>query len=167
MPPDLVFCPFSNDRLRDWPISYYRALAERCLNDLQLVISILGAPAQRQLGNLLVRGLPADRIRNDCGRLKWHEVEQTLEGATAVVGNNSGLAHLAGQRGAPTLVVFSGTVPYVEWMPRGPKVALVTKKTVCSPCGSVFCPYNKRCLREITPDIVFDQLTDLMVSSPP
>jgi len=162
MPPNLVFCPFSNDLLRDWPISYYRALAERCLNNLQLVISILGAPAQRQLGNLLVRGLPADRIRNDCGRLTWHEVEQTLESATAVVGNNSGLAHLAGQIGTPTLVVFSGTVPYVEWMPRGPKVMVLAKDTVCAPCRSGFCPYDKRCLREITPDTVYKQLTDLL-----
>lgn len=162
----LVFCPFSNDLLRDWPLHYYRALAERCLSELELVIAVLGAPAQRQLGNMLVRGLPADQIRNDCGRLPWHEVEQTLIGAAAVVGNNSGLAHLAGQRGAPTLVVFSGTVPYVEWMPRGPKVALVTKKTVCSPCDSVFCPYNKRCLREIPPDTVFDQLSGLLASFP-
>jgi ADP-heptose:LPS heptosyltransferase len=158
---DALIFPFANDPLRDWPLEHYRELIEICLERADFRFRILGAPEQTQLANVLVRSLPGDRVVNDCGRLPWPEVEAAIQGARIVIGNNSGLAHLASQLGVPTLVVFSGTVSFVEWMPRGPLVSILYNQTVCSPCRTLLCPHDKRCLREITPERVYAKLMEL------
>jgi ADP-heptose:LPS heptosyltransferase len=47
-----------------------------------------------------------------------------LAGATVVVSNDSGIAHLAAGLGAPVVAIFGPTDP-VTWRPRGPRVVAV------------------------------------------
>jgi ADP-heptose:LPS heptosyltransferase len=75
------------------------------------------------------------------------------------VANNSGIAHLAAELGVPTVCVFGASHNPYEWMPRGPVVTTLHKRTGCAPCASgqlPDCPYDKRCLREIGPETVFE-----------
>lgn len=157
----IVVAPFSNSDIRDWPIDHYAALvgivAERLPQDEP--IRIVGTANQKLGANEIVRGHPAPRVVNECGRLAWPELIERLEQARCVIGNNSGIAHLSGHLGVPTVCIFGGSHQRREWHARGPSVIIVSRAIGCSPCqldhGSVS-PYGKACLRQIEPEAVAD-----------
>ncbi len=155
----VVMAPLSNDPLRDWPAEHFRTLAVLCIERLGATVSFLGTRAQRGAVNPIVRTLPSARARNLCGLTDWAAAERLIDQADCVVANNSGIAHVAAGRGVPTVCVFGASHSPAEWMPRGPSVTVLVKRTACAPCGInriADCPSDRRCLREIPPVSVFD-----------
>lgn len=155
----LVIAPLSNDPLRDWPMPHFGRLAALCVERLDAAITYVGIRAQRVAVNQIVRGFPPDRVRNLCGAMSWGQTGELILQATCVVANNSGIAHLAAGLGKPTVCVFGASHNPYEWMARGPAVITLHKQTGCAPCafGQLCeCPFDKRCLREISPDTVFE-----------
>ncbi len=155
----LVVAPQSNDPLRDWPLPHFAQLARLCLDRFDAEISYIGIRAQRVAVNQIVRGFPSDRVRNLCGAMAWADTAELIRTADCVVANNSGIAHLAAGIGVPTVCVFGASHNPYEWMARGPFVTTLHKRTGCAPCASgqlPDCPFDKRCLREIAPETVFE-----------
>jgi len=155
----IVIAPLSNDTLRDWPLTHFERLAGLCVDHLDARIDCVGIRAQRVAVNQIVRNFPPDRVRNLCGTMAWADTAGLLRSASCVVANNSGIAHLAAELGVPTVCVFGASHNPYEWMARGPRVTTVHRRTGCAPCafGSLGeCPFDKRCLREIAPETVFE-----------
>jgi ADP-heptose:LPS heptosyltransferase len=155
----LVVAPLSNDPLRDWPLPCFAELVRLCLGRLDAEIDCVGIRAQRVAVNQIVRGFPPDRVRNLCGAMAWADTAELVRSASCVIANNSGIAHLAAGLGVPTVCVFGASHNPYEWMARGPFVTTVHKRTGCAPCafGTLSdCPFDKRCLREIPPETVFE-----------
>jgi len=68
--------------------------------------------------------------------------------ARLTVSNDSGLAHLAGATGAPTVAIFGSTSS--AWTaPLGARVRIVQRAPVCSPCFQRTCAIGFRCLTAI------------------
>ena len=163
----IVMSPLSNDTLRDWPLAHFRELAALCGERLDAEVSFVGSRPQRIAVNGIVRSLPADRFHNLCGRMSWAETGALVGRADCVVSNNSGIAHLAGSLGVPTVCVFGASHNPFEWMARGPRVTTLMKRTACSPCSiarDADCPFERRCLREIPPALVFDAVREACAS---
>lgn len=156
---DILISPFSNSFMRDWPLEHFAALAGLLVERIppEIRIRIIGVPNQRLRANEIVRDQPVDRVINECGRLAWGEVVSLLRAARCIVSNNSGLGHLGGQMGIPTVCVFGGSHQRAEWRPLGRSVVLVSRAIGCSPChldhGGVS-PYRKACLHQIEPEVV-------------
>jgi ADP-heptose:LPS heptosyltransferase len=156
---DVIVAPFSNSAIRDWPAEHFADLIGLMLEDPDCPerIRVVGTANQRLGANDIVRAHPADRVSNDCGRLDWGGVLRAISEARCVVGNNSGLAHVAGYLGAPTVCVFGGSHQRSEWRPRGKNVVVLSRAIACSPCQldhGHTSYYNKACLRDITADQV-------------
>ena len=167
----VILAPFSNSDIRDWPLEHYAELAARLLPALpaQVVIRVTGTRNQRLRGHDVVRRLDPARVVNDCGRLSWAQLMDELRGAACVIGNNSGIAHLSGRFGAPTVCVFGGSHQRLEWRPRGGRVVVLSRVIACSPCGldhGVSCTYEKACLRQIEPAEVADAVLALIFAAP-
>ena len=158
---DIVVAPFSNSAIRDWPAAHFSALIGLLLREPLITgrIQVIGAPGQRLGACEIVRFHPANRVVNQCGRMEWPAVLDALRHAACVIGNNSGIAHVAGSFGTPTVCVFGGSHQRLEWRPRGSNVTVLSRAIGCSPChldhGQIS-PYGKACLRDITPDSVRD-----------
>ena len=157
---EVVISPFSNSDIRDWPIGHYADLVGLLLaGDPAIRVRIIGTPSQKLRAHEIVRTHPVGRVANDCGRLSWPEVLDLIKVSACVISNNSGVGHLAGHLGAPTVCIFGGSHQRHEWRPLGASVVLVSRVIGCSPCqldhvsGS---PYGKACLREIAPETVAD-----------
>ena len=163
----IVIAPFSNSGIRDWPSTSYRRLIGVLLERLEpdAAIRVIGTANQKLRANEVVRDFPATRVVNECGRLSWAGMIGALRAASCVVGNNSGVAHLGGFFGVPTVCVFGASHQRHEWRALGQSVILVTRAIGCSPChldhGQVS-PYDKACLREIEPETVADAAFTIM-----
>lgn len=156
---DIIIAPFSNSDIRDWQAEHYRDLIRLLLEAPAIAgaVRIIGTRSQCIRAAEIVRPFQSERVINDCGRLSWGEVETLLRTADCVIGNNSGIAHLAAHLGVPTVCVFSGAHQRTEWRPLGFNVALVSRAVGCAPCmlhREADCPYGKSCLDLITPEIV-------------
>ncbi len=103
----IVVHPFSGSARKNWPMSKFRALAERLPGPLEWC----AAPHEQLPG--------ARKIEN------LYDLGCWLAGARAFVGNDAGIAHLAAAVGAPVVAIFGPTDPVV-WAPRGPRVRIVS-----------------------------------------
>lgn len=171
---DIIIAPFSNSVIRDWPAEHYEKLIGLLLEEPEITgtIRVVGAPGQRLGACEIVRFHPSERVTNECGRLPWPEVLDALRSAACVIGNNSGIAHVAGSGGTPTVCVFGGSHARREWRPRGRNVVVLSRVIGCSPCQldhGRASPYGKACLWEIEPDQVRDAVLLVMrqASTPP
>jgi ADP-heptose:LPS heptosyltransferase len=156
----IVIAPYSNSAIRDWPAGHFSALIGLLLagwNDGAGLIRVIGTAGQRLRTNAIVRSHSSNRVRNDCGRLPWPDVIKELRQATCVIGNNSGIAHLAGSFGVPTVCIFGGSHQRLEWRPLGFNVTLLSRSIGCSPCHldhGAKCGNGLACLTEISPEEV-------------
>jgi ADP-heptose:LPS heptosyltransferase len=169
MMPHIVVAPFSNSDIRDWPAPHFRALIALLVARWDGAIHVIGAPDQRIRAGEIVRPFDPRRVVNDCGRTPWAETMERIRSAACVVGNNSGIAHLAAFAGVPTLCIFSGAHQRLEWRPIGGNVVTLSRAIVCSPCHlhhAVDCPYGLACLDQIRPETVFEAVERLLDAVP-
>lgn len=125
--PYLCLMPGSLWASKAWP--HYPAIARRARAEgLQVVV--LGAPAEAAL---CAEAAGTDGL-NLCGRTTLKEAAAWLQGAVAVLGNDSGLSHLAAAVSTPVVVLYGPTDPTgpVIW---GPRVTVLRRTDVpCAPC---------------------------------
>lgn len=164
---DVLLAPFSNSSIRDWPVEHYITLVGLLLDQLdrEVRLAVIGTAGQRLRACDIVRRYDSRRVLNECGRTTWPAVVSALGSAKCVIGNNSGIAHVAGLFGTPTVCIFGGSHERIEWRPRGRNVVLLTRAIGCSPCQLDHgdnSPYNKACLREIEPASVLDAAVRIM-----
>lgn len=162
----IVVAPFANSDIRDWPLDHFRSLIGQLVAARPEKIHVVGAPGQVIRARDLVRPFDPERVVNDCGRLEWTALNRLIRAAACVIGNNSGIAHLAALAGVPTICIFGGAHQRGEWRPLGPHVVTLSRSLACSPCGfhdAAACPFGVACLDQIDPDTVFDVAHDLLV----
>jgi hypothetical protein len=89
------------------------------------------------------------RAASLAGRTGLGELVALAAHASVAVCNDSGLAHLCGAAGAPTVAVFGSTSS--AWTaPLGPRVRVVQRAPVCSPCFARTCRIGYACLEGVT-----------------
>lgn len=122
----LALGPGAQWRGKCWPAERYAALAVRLTAPDGPMpgahVAILGSPSERACTRPLVESLPGciDLV----GAADLLTVAAILRRCALFVGNDSGLMHLAGAAGAPTLGLF-GPSREVHYAPWGPRTAVV------------------------------------------
>lgn len=155
---------------RRWPIDRFAALAERLLaSDPGLRVAISGTAGEVALGETIVSGL-SPALRSRCiplaGRTDLLGLIALLDGARAVVSNDTGVMHLARARGAP-LVALLGPENDAYWgpYPRGPHPVTALRHVVpCAPCERWDCTPHY-CMRSLGVAEVFEAVTKLVGSA--
>lgn len=107
----VVIHPFSGSVRKNWPLHRYREAAARLAQPVEWT----AGPAE-QLEN-------AYRFENTADFAEW------LAGASAYLGNDSGVSHLAAAVGIRVVAIFMATRPEV-WAPRGPNVSVLIEPSV-------------------------------------
>jgi heptosyltransferase-2 len=126
-----------------WPLERFAEVGERLrARGLGLVIAGAGVDSAECSG---LRARLASPVADLAGRTDLVTLAALCAGASVVVCNDSGLAHLAAASGAPTVAVFGSTSS--AWSaPRGARVRVVQRPPVCSPCFRRTCAIGYRCL---------------------
>ena len=166
---EILIAPLSHNPLRDWPAAHYASLIGLLLDRIPhpVEITVIGTANQRHILNEIVRHYPADRVFNACG-LPWGEVVDRIRYAGLVIGNNSGVAHLGGLFGVPTICIFGGSHQRTEWAPLRSNVTVLSREIGCSPCqfhDPQDCRYGIACLGEILPQTVAEATLAALAST--
>ena len=141
-----------------WPEQNFRTVADFWVRHGG-VVSVVGANSEREIGDLVLEGLPPEKCFNLCGGTSLNALMGLLQSAALCVANDSGVMHLAAALGTPGVAVFGPTDPAAT-APISDKWILLYDKLPCAPCFKRTCPDN-RCIKRITPAMVLRAMTAL------
>jgi len=152
---------------RRWPAERFGALARKIQEELGMTIVVIGAADEYEVAMEVVKSAGARKAINAAGKTTVRGLAALLEGASALVSNDSGPLHIASHVGTPVVGLYGPETP-VLW---GPIRAEETGATIlyrnldCSPCinvhnmKTVVClRKGSECLLDIGVDEVFEAL---------
>ncbi|MBB3003211.1 MULTISPECIES: lipopolysaccharide heptosyltransferase II [Paraburkholderia] len=162
--PLLVFCPGAEyGPAKRWPPEHFAALARMVGQSFPYTqIIALGSPKDSPLAQAIADQAP--NVRNLCGQTALGEACALISRASAVVTNDSGLMHVAAALRRPLVAIYGSTDP--RHTPPLSELAKVQWLHLdCSPCFARECPLGHlNCLRELSPEQVFDDLRGMLVA---
>jgi len=142
---------------KQWSPEHFGRLADLACNAGMTPVVVVG-PGEERLAESVVgssgRRLPVVGTRLDAAGLAG-----VLAHLAAVVGNDSGPAHLAAVLEVPGLVLF-GPTDQLRTAPLFSELEVVSRRLECAPCGELVCPHgHQACLRDIAPEAIARRLT--------
>jgi O-antigen biosynthesis protein len=163
--------PCAGSETRQWPTAYFAAVIDRLAEADRAQIVLIGAPGEEPVADDLTKWLRhPEAVVSLVGKLPLAELPGLLTACSLFLGNNSGPHHIAAGLGVPTVGVHSGSVDVREWGPIGPAAVAVAREVICSPCylaAAADCPRGLACLRQLTPETVYDACKRLLLAAAP
>jgi len=153
--PVVAVHPGSGSARKNWPAVNYIELAKRLRRSHNARILVVAGPADEVAVAALLANWAGDPpvIARE---LTLAQVGSVLARCACLVGNDSGIAHMAAALGVPTVAIFGPTDPRI-WAPQGPDVSVAAPRTPCTPCTSEarrLCP-DTSCLQNISVEQVY------------
>lgn len=132
---------------RQWPAARFAELG-RALAARGFAVLVTGTARERDTAaEVAAAGGPG--CANVAGETDLPVLAALVAAADLAVCNDSGLAHLAGAAGTPTVTLYGSTSS--AWTAAlGPRVRVVQHPPVCSPCFRRTCVIGYRCLGAIS-----------------
>lgn len=119
--------PGAGSPRKRWPLEGFLATAERLKSRCWRPEFVIGPAEEDLLPKLKHRG---ETIIQPGGAV---DLIARLRSASAYIGNDSGVSHLAAWAGVPSVVIFGPSDPE-RWRPRGRGVEIVQAPLPCRPC---------------------------------
>jgi len=154
----ITLAPRAVAESRRWGNDNYGNLAARLVGEYDCRVVLIGTGDDFEAGEAVKSRAPSGII-NLCGKTGLMAAAAIISFARLFVGNDSGLAHLAGAVDCP-VVVLSGPDDPQETSPLCKKKKLIIKDIDCISCVKNECPKAgdefMRCMKMITVEEVFD-----------
>lgn len=153
-----------------WSPDRFAAVADYCSREFGVTVAVTGAPKERAILDQVLSAartpiLDLPKLGVDLTLLK-----SVIRRAALMITNDTGPRHMAAAMGVPVVTVFGPTDPaWTEIEFALERKAMV--KVFCAPCQKKICPLKNtpddhRCMKEVTPEMVFDQAASLLRLSP-
>ena len=163
-----VFCPGAEYGItKRWPAEHFASLSRLLLDaDPNNQIILLGGPGDYAVGEHIQYQVgDISRIQNWCGDTSLDEAIALIGLCHAMVSNDSGLMHIGAALKKPQIAIFGSSDPH-HTPPLSDCAQILWLNLPCSPCHKRECPLGTlQCLKDISPEIVFDSVT-LLHQSP-
>jgi len=156
---------------RRWYPERFAAVADSLAERRGLGVVVVGTADERTLADEVLGHMRRPGI-NLAGRTSLDELGGVLRRCALLVGNDSGVGHLASSVGTPVVAVF-GPFNHHTWRPLGRSVVVrATPALPCMPCVNrgfsrgypEGCP-PRYCLQEVTPAMVVVAAEELLAES--
>lgn len=153
---------------KQWPVAHFAQVAAMAIDSGFQVVLLGAGQIDQQANSLILAELqhcsalqatdePADCI-DTANQLSLIELAMLMSMSHKILGNDSGPSHLASALGVPGVVIF-GPTDLAIWRPLGAQTTVLDSKSSCEArCTRHHCRLNYRCLSDITPQRVIEQL---------
>lgn len=138
----------SGEIKREFPVAFWREMAERLSPGCRLVFTGRGERESRNIA-AAIEGL--SNCLNACDRLGWGGFVAAIRHADVVYGVESMAGHVASAVGTKCVVVYGGMAGVAQWRPDGPDVVVFTNHVPCAPCHRPSGCEAMSCMQNITP----------------
>lgn len=151
-----------------WPEEFFIELGRK-FDSQDFRIALIGDKNDKNLC-----GRIAAAIGNSCvnlaGETTLRQSVEILRRYDILITNDSAPTHLGTAAGTRVLTLFGSTAPEFGFAPFGPKGRALGIELYCRPCtdhGRRRCPEEHfRCMNELTPERVFDEIIDMLTVIP-
>ena len=151
-----VVSPGTTNPYNAWPVDRLSEVV-RTLHDLRgLHFLVVGGPADSLICEELAACAPG-YVSSIAGRTDLRQVARILSGAVIFIGMDSGIAHISGALGLPTLVLspFPSTCrddhpgSPIRFRPCGPRVSVLQPEMTLPPCSGTCTFPGPHCIKQI------------------
>jgi lipopolysaccharide heptosyltransferase I len=156
--PFAAVLPTARWETKEWPPPHFSALVDRLAADHGLASVLLGSPDDQTRCAEIIEACRS-RPANLAGRTDLRLLAAVLDRADLVICHDSGPTHIAAALGKPMVCIVGPTNP-ARTGPYNRPEAIVRNPVECSPCylrRLSQCPYEHRCMRELTVETVARQ----------
>lgn len=143
-----------------WPASRFADLAARLQEHYNALIVIIGTAAESALGEEVSSGLSKNKV-DLTGKTDLRQLAGILAASDLCITNDSGPMHMANALHTPVVAIFGPTFPAVTHPFQAPSACL-HKEVVCWPCSYRDCPFDHRCMLQISALEVFQSCQELI-----
>ncbi len=137
-----------------WFPERFSEVADRIIDDFSAPVILFGSSDDRDSADK-VQQSSKNKLVNLAGETNLKEAISLIARCNLFISNDSGLMHVAGALGIPTVAIFGSTNP-VTTSPVGEKNIIINKKVNCNPCLKKICPTDFRCMDLIGVDEVYN-----------
>lgn len=137
---------------KKWHPERFAAVADRLMEETGAQTLLFGSAGDRESTAAVAQkaGRPLTDI---AGKTDLREAIALISRCALFLSNDSGLMHVAGALGIPTVAIFGSTNPATT-SPVGEKSVVIHRDVACSPCLKPACPTDFRCMELIGADEV-------------
>ncbi|MFO8057588.1 MAG: glycosyltransferase family 9 protein [bacterium] len=164
--PGLLVHPGSGSRHKNWPPEFFAGSAREIARRECIKIAVVAGPADRAPAAELIR-LLGDDLEAEFRDLGTTGLAGLLSSAGLVLGNDSGVLHLAGALGTRVAAIFGPTDPAI-WGVNQKNAVNLSPDLPCAPCSREDmreCAL-RQCLHAVPPEEVVEEVCTLMEHSP-
>ncbi|NOX98978.1 MAG: lipopolysaccharide heptosyltransferase II [Verrucomicrobia bacterium] len=163
-PLNLGICPGAEyGPAKRWPIDRFAAVATQAHEKFQCDCTVIGSPAEKEIGNEFERLYQSPGCRNLVGKTSISEMIEELKQCDLLLTNDTGTMHLAAFLGIPTVSIFGSTEPALT-SPLGNNHRVLRQHVDCSPCFLRECPLDFRCMTEVSVGQVSEAVVETLAT---
>jgi heptosyltransferase II len=145
---------------KKWLPERFAAVADRLSSEFEAQTVLFGSAGDRE-STAAVRGNARHSLIDIAGMTNLKEAIALIARCSLFISNDSGLMHVAGALGVPTIALFGSTNPATT-SPVGERSVVIHHDVDCSPCLKTVCPTDFRCMEMIGVDEVCDAARKLL-----
>jgi lipopolysaccharide heptosyltransferase II len=164
--PLVVVHPGCSMPARTYPWEMYAQIVDLLVERLGATVALTGAPDEQALVERVLVRLRGHTRRATlalAGALSFEQFCALIEAADLTITNNTGPMHISAAVKSPVIALFALTNPPEQWGPWRVPHRQLYHDVACRICYSRVCPYGHECLRLVSPKMVIDSATDLLV----
>ncbi len=164
----IAFAPGSVWFTKRWLEEYFIQVGESCIQRGWRVVLIGGEEDSQLCGSI------SDALGSECldlsGKTSLRQSVEVLRRTALLVSNDSAPTHLGIAAGTRVITIFGSTTPEFGFAPFGSKGKSLGIELDCRPCtdhGRQRCPKKHlRCLKDISPEMVFEEIVEMLEDIP-
>lgn len=143
-----------------WFPERFAAVAGLLIKNMDAQVILLGSAKDRENCKIISKDANG-HAANMAGETSLKEAVSLIGKCRIFISNDSGLMHVAGALGIPTVAIFGSTNP-VATSPLGDKNVIIRKELSCSPCLKEVCATDFKCMDMVTVDDVYKATESLL-----
>jgi heptosyltransferase-2 len=149
---------------KKWFPERFAAVADRLIDDTGAQTVLFGSTGDRESTTAVAQSA-RHPLTDIAGKTSLKEAIAVIARCNLFLSNDSGLMHVAGALGIPTIAVFGSTNPATT-SPAGKKSVVIHHDVECAPCLKPVCPTDFRCMEMIGVEEVYVAAQKLMGAVP-